>query len=64
MVIVDPNLEWVLSADNLKSASDYSIYEGMRVKGKAVKTLLRGNLIAEDGDLVAKTPLGKYVYPF
>jgi len=63
IVIVDPNLEWVLSAENLRSASDYSIYEGRRVKGKAVKTFLRGNLIAADGDLVAKTPLGKYVYP-
>lgn len=63
ITIVDPNREWVLSADNLKSCSDYSIYEGRVVKGRAIKTFIRGKLVAQDGDLVAKAPLGKYVYP-
>jgi len=63
ITIVDPNKEWVLSADNLKSCSDYSIYEGRAVKGKAIKTFLRGKLVAEDGELVAKAPLGEFVYP-
>ncbi len=61
IIIVDPHREWVLSADNLKSRSDYSIYEGKAVKGKAVKTFVRGKLVAEDGTLVAETPLGQYV---
>lgn len=63
IIIVDPNKEWVLSAANLKSCSDYSIYEGRAVKGKAVKTFIRGKLVAEDGQLVAKAPLGEFVYP-
>lgn len=63
IAIVDPNKEWVLSVDNLKSCSDYSIYEGRAVRGKAIKTFIRGKLVAQDGDLVAKAPLGEYVYP-
>jgi dihydropyrimidinase len=63
IVIVDPTREWVLSVDSLKSRADYTIYEGRRVKGKAVKTFVRGHLVAENGDLVAKVPLGGYVYP-
>ena len=63
ITIVDPNKEWVLSADNLKSCSDYSIYEGRVVKGKAIKTFLRGKLVAENGELVAKAPLGEFVCP-
>jgi len=63
IVIVDPHKEWVLSAANLKSCSDYSIYEGRAVKGKAIKTFVRGKLVADDGQLVAKVPLGEYVYP-
>ena len=63
IVIVDPHKEWVLSADSLKSCSDYSIYEGMPVKGKAIKTFVRGKLVAEDGQLVAEAPMGEYVYP-
>ena len=62
IVIVDPHKEWVLSAANLKSRSDYSIYEGRAVKGKAIKTFVRGKLVAGDGQLVAKAPLGEYVY--
>ena len=63
IIIVDPRKEWILSADNLKSCSDYSIYEGRAVRGKAVKTFIRGRLVAEDGELVADAPLGEYVYP-
>jgi len=63
IVIVDPHKDWVISADKLKSCSDYSIYEGMPVKGKAVKTFVRGKLVAEDGHLVAEAPFGQYVYP-
>jgi dihydropyrimidinase len=63
VIIVDPNREWVLSADNLKSRSDYSVYEGRTVKGKAIKTFVRGKLVAEDGALVVETPTGEYVKP-
>jgi len=63
ITIVDPNREWVLSTNNLNSVSDYSIYEGRVVKGKAIKTFLRGKLVAEDGELVAKAPLGEFVNP-
>jgi dihydroorotase (multifunctional complex type) len=63
IVIVDPHKEWTLSAENLKSRADYSIYEGRPVKGKALKTFVRGQLIAEDGNIVAKNPIGRYVYP-
>ena len=63
IVIVDAYKEWVLSAANLKSCSDYSIYEGRAVTGKATKTFVRGKLVAEDGQLVAEAPLGEYVYP-
>jgi len=62
IVIVDPRKEWVLSADKLKSCSDYSIFEGKAVRGKAIKTFIRGKLVAEDGELVAEAPFGEYVY--
>jgi dihydroorotase-like cyclic amidohydrolase len=61
IIIVDPNKEWTVTAEGLRSCSDYSIYEGMKVKGKAIKTFVRGKLVAEDGNLVAKHPLGKYI---
>jgi len=63
IVIVDPDRQWVLSADNLKSRSDYSIYDGRKVRGKAIKTFIRGKLVAENGALVAESPAGEFINP-
>ena len=62
LVIIDPNMEWTLSAQALQSGADYSVYEGTKVKGKAVMTFVRGRLIAKDGQLVAEAPGGEYVF--
>jgi dihydropyrimidinase len=61
IIIVDPKREWEMTTESLRSASDFCIFEGMKVKGKVVKTFVRGELIAEDGQLVAKTPHGRYI---
>jgi len=62
IVIMDPDLEWTLSTENLKTASDFSMYEGRKVRGRSIKTFVRGRLVAEGGQLVAEAPVGKYVY--
>lgn len=61
IIIVDPHKEWVITAENMKSALEYCCFEGYKVKGKVVKTFVRGELVAEDGELVSKTPHGRYV---
>ncbi len=61
IIIVDSKKEWVITPDNLKSALEYCCFEGYKVKGKVVKTFVRGELVAEDGELVANTPNGRYV---
>lgn len=61
IIIVDPNKEWVITAQNLKSALEYCCFEGYNVKGKVLKTFVGGELVAEDGELVARTPHGSYV---
>ncbi|MBI2847711.1 MAG: amidohydrolase family protein [Chloroflexi bacterium] len=63
IVIVDPNREWVLGVESLKGASDFTPWEGTRVKGKAIKTFVRGRLVAEDGHLVSDSPSGQFVEP-
>jgi dihydropyrimidinase/dihydroorotase len=61
IIVVDLNEEWVMSVDSLKSSSDYCLWEGHRVKGRVVKTFVRGRLIAEHGELVTDSPQGRYV---
>jgi dihydroorotase-like cyclic amidohydrolase len=61
IIIVDPNREWTLTAETTKSALEYFNFEGYKAKGKVVKTFLRGELVAEEGELVAKATHGRYV---
>ncbi len=61
IVIIDPKREWTLGVDTLKQGSDFSIYEGRKVRGKAVKTFVRGRLVAEEGEAVIQAPHGGYV---
>lgn len=63
IVVVNPHHQWVLGADSLKSSSDFCIYQSRPVTGKAVMTFVRGELVAQDGEPVARSPVGRYVYP-
>ena len=60
LVIVDLDKEKVVDAKDLKGYSDFSVYEGMSLKGWPVATMLRGKIIAKDGDIVGE-PEGKYL---
>jgi dihydropyrimidinase len=61
IIIVDPNWEWVMTTESLKSSSDFCLFNRMKVKGKVIKSFVRGELIAEEGELVATTPHGQYI---
>jgi dihydroorotase-like cyclic amidohydrolase len=61
MILVDMNREWTMGVESLKCSSDYCLWEGRRVKGRVVKTFVRGRLVAEDGELVADVPEGRHV---
>ncbi len=41
--------------------SDYSVYDGMNLKGWPIKTFVRGELIADDFEVVGKTGYGEFV---
>ena len=50
-----------MKASELNSASDYSIYEGMRLKGRPVMTVSRGRLVMDHGEICAEPGTGRYV---
>ncbi len=65
LVIVDLNKKVKLSAETAHMLSDYCLWEGWEVRGYPVLTMLRGNVIMENGKLLAKPGIGKYLprYP-
>lgn len=59
--LVDLEDEFTVKASELNSASDYSIYEGMRLKGRPVMTVSRGRLVMDHGEICAEPGTGRYV---
>lgn len=58
LVVFDPTLEIELGVDRYRGRTDYSIWEGRKVRGAAVKTFLRGELVADRGEIVGGNPGG------
>jgi dihydropyrimidinase len=61
LTIVDLEKEKRMSHSILNSSSDFCIYENWRVKGWPVLTMVRGNVIMKEGQIVAKEGFGKYI---
>ncbi len=59
LVFFDPNREKTIRASELHSGTDYTIFEGWKVKGWPVMTLLRGQVIVDNGTLINKVAQGK-----
>ncbi len=63
LVIVDMNKNVTLKAENLHSAGDFTPYEDMEVTAWPVTTILRGQVIVRDNELINKG-LGEFVPRF
>jgi dihydropyrimidinase len=61
IVLFDPAAEWTPTAAELHSNIDHATYEGMRVRGRAVTTIARGEVIVSDGELRAEPGRGRFV---
>ncbi len=61
VVIFDPNRKQTISASTHHSKSDYNLYEGTEVVGAVDTVLLRGNVLVENGELVARPGIGQFV---
>src|SRR3990170_2130291 len=47
ITIIDPESEWVVDVNNLKSKSKNTAFAGMKVKGRAVMTIVGGKIVYE-----------------
>jgi dihydropyrimidinase len=60
VVIFDPNEEWTISIGNLHGAYDYICFEGWKVKGKPILSLLRGQILLQNGKLHQRPGFGQF----
>jgi dihydropyrimidinase len=60
LVVFDPDKTYTISADRNHSNADYSIYDGREVTGRVRKTFVRGELVADSGEIVAEPGHGRF----
>ncbi|MBI2953286.1 MAG: amidohydrolase family protein [Chloroflexi bacterium] len=60
--VVDLDVERTVRAAELGSFSDFSIYEGHTLKGWPVLTMVRGQVVMQDGQIVGQKGWGQYLY--
>lgn len=61
LVFIDESKQWKISGKDLLSKGKWSPLEGMVLKGKIVKTMLRGKFVYEAGRVTAKKGYGKFL---
>jgi len=61
LVLLDPNREKTLSVKDSLNPVDWCPYEGMKVTGVPVLTMLRGKVIAESGRFLGQRSMGRFL---
>ena len=62
LVILDPAREWTMTTEKLHGNSDYTCYEGLKVKGFIERVLLRGSTVALNGTFTGRRGGGQYLH--
>ena len=65
ITMLDLKREQKVTPEIFGGYSDYTVYDGMVLRGWPVRTLVRGNVIAEEFEVIAKPGYGRFVprYP-
>lgn len=62
ITMIDLKREQKVTTELFGGFSDYLVYEGWSLKGWPVKTIVRGELVAEDFQVIGKPGFGKQVF--
>ena len=63
MVIIDMNKEEVISNQTTYTKVGWTPYDGKKIKGAPIRTILRGKTVMEDGKILGKPGDGQLVTP-
>lgn len=61
LVILDPEKEWEITPESLYYVNKISAFVGLKGKGLPVCTVVRGRVVAKDGELVGQKGYGEIV---
>lgn len=61
IVLYDPTIEFTITNDKMHSDCDYTIWEGVELKGYITDTYSRGKLVYKDGEFVGEYGWGEFI---
>lgn len=61
LVLVDMDKEWTVTHAEMYSKTKYTPYDGFKLKGKPVMTIVMGEIMMQDGEIVGKPGVAKMV---
>jgi dihydropyrimidinase len=61
IVLIDPNRKQKIALADLHSNCDYSIWDGWNFEGIPVLTMLRGNILVENGQWIGSSGIGQFI---
>lgn len=61
IVIIDHEKEFKISADKLHHRADWTPYEGIKVKGIPILTIVKGKVMMEDGEVWGDPGYGNFI---
>jgi dihydropyrimidinase len=61
LVVLDPKEEITLGVGRYRGRNDYSVWEGRKAVGAPVMTVFRGQIAAENGEVVTDSPRGVHL---
>lgn len=61
IVIIDMDKEFKITADKLHHRADWTPYEGFRIKGVPVLTIVKGKIMAENGEVWEDPGYGNFI---
>lgn len=60
-VLVDPNAEWKVKDEVIRSKANWSPFSGRQFKGRAVTTVVRGKVVVEEGRIHSDPGWGEFI---
>ena len=61
LVILDPEMNWEITPESLEYVNKISAFVGLKGKGLPVCTIVRGEVVADNGKLVGQKGFGQFV---
>ncbi|MCD6484359.1 MAG: dihydroorotase family protein [Candidatus Odinarchaeota archaeon] len=61
LVLIDRKKEWIIRGRELHGMTLFTPFEGLKVRGKVLMTMVRGRIVYQNGEILEKPGWGRFV---